>query len=870
MKINLRNCLLAASLIATGLYTMGQNEPYRNPRLSADERAADLLSRMTLEEKISQLNNNSPGVSRLGIPSYNWWSESLHGVARTGTATVFPQAIGMAASFDDDALYRTFDMISTEQRAKYNERVKNNTSNHYRGLTVWTPNVNIFRDPRWGRGQETYGEDPYLTTMMGLAAVKGLQGSNTSGYDKLHACAKHFAVHSGPEWNRHSFNAADIDPRDLWETYLPAFKSLVIDGKVKEVMCAYNRFEGEPCCSNKALLKKILRGMWGFDDVVVSDCGAISDFYRPFPKGHGTHPDQAHAAADAILSGNDLECVGMAFWNVKDGINAGLIKESDIDKSVFRLLRARFQLGNLFDDELTPWWNIGPDSVCSPSHKQQALDMARKSIVLMSNHNSILPLSKSIRKIAVVGPNATDSVMMWGNYSGTPQSTITILQGIKAEFPQTEIKYVKGCDLVDNMVMFSDYNLISYDGKPGMKGTYYDNRDLTGNPLAVAQYPNPLNFTTKGATVFAPNVPLTDFAARYEGTFVPEKDGDVTFYLKADDGYRLKINGQEVKSDWKNGGKAEVAYKLDAKNGQSYDIVLEYYQDKGTGALKFDFGIKKEVDYAAVANSVSDADAIIFVGGLSPSLEGEEMGVKYDGFKNGDRTKIELPVVQETLLKALKNTGKPVIFVICAGSSLAIPWEAENCDAILNAFYPGEAGGQAVAEVLSGKYNPAGRLPMTFYSSTDELPDFEDYDMVGRTYRYYEGKPVFPFGHGLSYTSFKYGDANLSANSMKKNQKVVLTIPVSNIGKVDGEEVVQVYIRNLQDLSGPKKSLRAFKRLPIKSGTTQNVCINLTPSSFEFFNPKNEKMEVRKGKYEILYGGSSDDNALKTLSLEIK
>lgn len=849
---------------------LAQNEPYRNPSLSADERAADLLSRMTLDEKISQLNNNSPAVGRLGIQSYNWWNESLHGVGRAGVATVFPQAIGMAATFDPEALYVSFDMISTEQRAKYNEGVVNKMSNYYRGLTVWTPNVNIFRDPRWGRGQETYGEDPYLASVMGVAVVKGLQGPDDAKYHKLHACAKHFAVHSGPEWNRHSFNAADIDKRDLWETYLPAFKSLVIDGKVKEVMCAYNRFEGEPCCSNKQLLKKILRSDWGFDDIVVSDCGAISDFFKPYPQGHGTHPDNISAAADAILSGNDLECVGMSFWKIKEGIERGIIKESDIDKSVFRLLRARFQLGNLYDNELTPYWSYGTDSICTPEHHCQALDMARKSIVLMSNKNSALPLKNNIRKIAVVGPNADDSVMMWGNYNGIPAHTVTILQGIRDEFPQTDVVYVKGCDHVDNMVMFSDYNLVTCNGVQGMKGTYYNNRDLEGDPIAEVQYANPLNFTTKGATVFAPNVPLKDFSARYEGTFAPVKSGEVYFYIKADDGYRLKIDGKEVKVDWRDGGKAEANYKLNAEAGKSYDIVLEFYQAAGTGALKFDIGVRREVNYSSVAASVADADAIVYVGGLSPTLEGEEMGVKFDGFKNGDRTKIELPAVQENMLKALKQTGKPLIFVICAGSSLALPWEAQECDAIVNAFYPGESGGTAVAETLSGKNNPAGRLPMTYYASTDELPDFENYSMIGRTYRYYTGKAVFPFGHGLSYSSFSYGEGVLSAVKIKKGSDVRLEIPVTNVSDCDGEEVVQVYIRNLQDPAGPIKSLRAFKRKKICKGATEHFSFTLPPEAFEFFNTKKEAMDIRKGKYEILYGGSSDDKNLKMLALEIK
>ena len=871
--------LFGLLMLASAIPSPAQNEPYRNPALSADERAADLLSRMTLDEKISQLNHVSSEIKHLGIPHYNWWNEVLHGVARAGTATVFPQTIGMAASFDDDAVYDTFSMISTEMRAKYNESLDDDGDVQYRGLTVWTPNINIFRDPRWGRGQETYGEDPYLTSKMGLAVVKGLQGDGSGKYDKLHACAKHFAVHSGPEGSRHSYNAENIDPRDLWETYLPAFKALVTEGGVREVMCAYNRFEGEPCCSNKKLLKNILRNEWGYDDVVVSDCGAIWDFYQPYPAGHGTHPDIQHAGADAVATGNDLECAGSAFQTLKEGIEKGLITEKDIDRSVFRLLRARFQLGNLFDDNLTPWIGYGTDSICTPSHRRQALDMARKSMVLMTNHNNTLPLDNKVRKIALVGPNANDSVMMWGNYNGFPQSTVTILDGLRKEFPLSEIEYVKGCDLADNMVLNSNFGLLNYEGVPGMKATYYKGTDMSGDPIASAFYTNPLNFTTEGATVFAPGVPLTEFSARYEASIIPEKDGVLTFFLQADDGYRLNVNGNDLLALWQDGYHDEVTYPLEVKKGEKYDITLDFFQNGGGGVLKFDLGEKREVDYAAIADQVKDADVIIFAGGLSPSLEGEEMPVNFDGFHKGDRTKIELPAVQTNMLKALKSTGKPVVFVICAGSALAIPWEARECDAILNAFYPGESGGQAVAEVISGKYNPAGRLPITFYSSTSELPDFEDYDMQNRTYRYYKGTPLFPFGHGLSFTDFKYGNGKLSKSSIKlpktsksssKDEKVTLSIPLSNTGKMNGEEVVQVYVRNLQDPAGPKKSLRAFRRVPLNAGESTTVKIELEPGTFESFNTQTGRMGLLPGRYEILYGGSSDDAALKSIPFTIK
>ena len=691
-----------------------------------DERARELLSQLTLEEKILLMTNVSKGIDRLDIAPYDWWNEALHGVARAGQATVFPQAIGLAATFDEQAVYEMFDMVSDEARAKHHDAVQNNDYSRYKGLTFWTPNINIFRDPRWGRGMETYGEDPFLTSIMGIACVRGLQGDPNAKYNKAHACAKHYAVHSGPEWNRHSFDAKNISQRDLWETYLPAFKELVVTAGVKEVMCAYNRFEGEPCCASDALLIDILRNTWGYDNVVVSDCGAINNF---FVRGrHETHETVEKAVADAVITGTDLEC-GNTYKALIEAVNTGLITEEQIDVSVFRLLRARFELGLFDDDSLVSWSNIPMSVVESEKHKAKALEMARKSMVLLSNKNNTLPLSKDLKKVAVMGPNANDSVMLWANYNGTPTKTITILEGIQSKLPAGSVVYDKVCDHVNDQ-----------------------------------------GFT----------------------------------------------------------------------------------------------------DYDAVAATVADADAIIFVGGLSPLLEGEEMRVELPGFRGGDRTNIDLPDVQVKVLAALEKLGKPVIFVVCAGSTLALSQEAELTDAILNVWYAGQMGGTAVADVLFGDYNPAGRLPLTFYASSDQLPDFEDYDMSkGRTYRYFKGKPLFPFGHGLSYTEFQYEKANLNKNSIKNNENLSLNITLKNTGDRDGDEVVQVYVRNLQDPAGPLKSLRAFKRINVKAGATEQVKINLPPTTFEFFDPNTNTMTVKPGKYEVLYGGSSDDKALSLLEVQV-
>jgi len=861
-KILISFCLSAVALAATA-----QNEPYRNPELSPSERAWDLLKRMTLEEKISQMKNGSPAIERLGIPAYDWWNEALHGVARAGKATVFPQAIGLAATFDHQAVYETFNIISDEARAKYHDFQRKGERNGYKGLTFWTPNVNIYRDPRWGRGMETYGEDPYLTSRMGLAVVKGLQGDGTGKYDKTHACAKHYAVHSGPEWNRHSFDAKNISQRDLWETYLPAFKTLVTEGKVKEVMCAYNRYEGEPCCSNKQLLIRILREDWGYDDIVVSDCGAIGDFY--YPNHHATHPTAMEASADAVVSGTDLECGG-SYSALNEAVRKGLVSEEKINESVFRLLRARFQLGMFDDDALVSWSEIPYSVVESEGHVAKALEMARKSMVLLTNKNNILPLSKSVRKVAVLGPNANDSVMLWANYNGFPTKSVTILEGIRNKLPEGTVYYEKGCDFVNTQTILSHFEQCLYDGNKGFKATFWNNKDLEGEAVAAGHFSEPLNFINGGNTVFMPGVNLHDFSARFESVYTPQESGEVSFIISADDGFRLLIDGKEVGSEWHIGITREKVYNLNVMKGKSYKIELEYFQAGGEASLKFDIGVKKDINYKEVADKAAEADVIIFVGGLSPLLEGEEMPVDFPGFKKGDRTDINLPQVQKEMLKVLKKTGKPVIFVLCSGSTLALPWEAENLDAIVEAWYPGQQGGTAVADVLFGDYNPAGRLPLTFYASNSDLPDFEDYNMNNRTYRYFKGKALFPFGYGLSYTAFDYGKAKADKKTLRIGEGLTLTIPLKNIGKRSGDEVVQVYLRNPGDKEGPIKTLRAFRRISIEAGQEENVLLKLPASTFEWFNPATNRMEILPGKYELLYGGTSDEKALQRLPVTLK
>lgn len=842
--------------------TLSAQLPYQNPDLTPEQRAADLLQRLTVEEKISLMQNNSPGIPRLGIRPYEWWNEALHGVARAGLATVFPQTIGMAASFNDSLVQKVFTAVSDEARAKNRAFNDQGQYKRYQGLTMWTPNVNIFRDPRWGRGQETYGEDPYLTSRMGVAVVKGLQGPDSARYDKLHACAKHFAVHSGPEWNRHSFNAENIAPRDLWETYLPAFKTLVQEADVKEVMCAYNRFEGDPCCGSNRLLTQILRDEWGFNGIVVSDCGAISDFWGA--KKHNTHPDAAHASADAVLSGTDLEC-GSNYRKLTDAVKAGIISEEQIDISVKRLLKARFELGEM--EESHPW-ALPYSIVDCPEHRHLALQIAHETMTLLQNKENILPLDKHA-KVAVIGPNANDSVMQWGNYNGTPSHTSTLLSALRSKLPAAQLIYEPVCGLTDDITFNSLFNQCSYHAKPGFTATYWNNPDFKGEADATVQLSTPFRFTTLGATAFAPGIELTGFTGRYQTVFRPKKSGNAIFRFQTNGDIRVNINGEEVikAGNIKN---PENLYTLQAQAGKSYEIVIEFKQIKDGAYFNFDLVEDIPLNMNATLEKLKDTEIVIFAGGISPLLEGEEMKVSAAGFKGGDRTDIELPAVQRNVLAALKKAGKKIIFVNFSGSAMALTPETENCDAILQAWYPGQEGGTAVADVLFGDYNPAGRLPVTFYKNMEQLPDFEDYSMQGRTYRYMKEAPLFPFGYGLSYTTFTYGKARADKKRISTGEKMTLTIPVSNTGSRDGEEVVQVYLRREDDPKGPTKTLRAFKRVEITKGKSLNVKIELPYTAFEWFDNSTHTMHPMKGEYEVLYGGSSRTKDLQSIKIQIQ
>ncbi len=848
-------------MFCAGLQVSAQTFPYQNPQLSAQERAKDLCSRLTLEEKAMLMLDESPAIPRLGIKKFFWWSEALHGAANMGNVTVFPEPVGMASSFNPDLLFKCFDIASTEFRAQYNHRMYDlkGEDMKMRSLSVWTPNVNIFRDPRWGRGQETYGEDPFLTSVMGDAVVRGLQGPEDSKYRKLWACAKHYAVHSGPEYTRHTANLTNVPVRDFWETYMPAFKHLVEKSKVREVMCAYQRLDDDPCCGSNRLLQQILRDDWGFQYLVVSDCGAVSDFYT----SHKSSSSPITASAKATLAGTDVECgYGYAYRSIPEAVHRGLISEAEVDKHVIRLLEGRFDLGEMDDPALVEWSKIPYSAMSTKASANISLDMARQSIVLLQNNGNILPLKKNAEKIAVIGPNAHNEPMMWGNYNGTPNHTVTILDGIKAK--QKKITYIPGCDLTYDQVLESHMasECTAPDGKRGLKGTFWNNTNMEGKPFTTEYYTKPVNVTTAGMHVFAPNLPIEDFSAKYETTFAPKEAGEYVVNVESTGHFELYINGEKKFTHhiWRATPTRTV---LKAEKGQQFQIEVRFQTVKTWGAsMKINVARELPIDYQETIAQLKGIDKVIFCGGIAPSLEGEEMPVNIEGFKGGDRTSIELPKVQREFLKALKAAGKQVIFVNCSGSAIALEPETKSCDAILQAWYAGQEGGTAVADVLFGDYNPSGKLSVTFYKSDAQLPDYEDYSMKGRTYRYFSD-PLFAFGYGQSYTTFAIGDATIEG----QGGSYKVSVPVTNSGQRNGTEIVQLYIRNTADQEGPLKSLRGFQRVDVKAGQSATATIALTPESFEFWDAETNTMRTKPGTYEILYGNSSLDKDLKRLTI---
>jgi beta-glucosidase len=826
--------------------------PYKNPSLPIEQRVDDLVARMTLEEKISQMMNAAGRIERLGVPEYEWWNEGLHGVARAGIATVFPQAIGLAATWDPVLVHQVADVVSTEARAKHHEFVRNGERGRYKGLTFWSPNINIFRDPRWGRGQETFGEDPYLTARIGVAFVKGLQG-NDPRYFKVIATPKHYAVHSGPEPERHSFDARASE-RDLQETYLPAFRATIVEAKAAAVMCAYNRTNGEPCCANKRLTD-ILRREWKFDGHVVSDCGAIDDIY----KRHQFVKTEAEASAIAVKAGTDLTC-GREYGSLLQAVKDGLISEKEIDQSLKRLMTARFRLGMFDPPELVTYSRIPFSENDSPEHRALAIKTARESIVLLKNQGNTLPLKKNLRTIAVIGPNADAPDVLLGNYNGQPSKSVTPLAGIKDRLTTaTEVLYSAGVYQTGTLTSAVDPSGLAPNpaaGSGGLRGEYFNNRDWKGEP-ALVRTDSAVNFNW-GSISPAPQVAADNFSVRWSGKLIPPESGKYLLGVSGNGGLRLTLAGQVFLEDFTNRRTRILTKEVQLESGRGYDVVLDYQENANHYAsarlIWAPPGGARNLREDAL-NKARRADVVLMVMGISPSVEGEEMEVKAEGFRGGDRTSISLPREQEDLIKDVHALGKPVILVLMGGSALAVNWASENVAAIVHAWYPGEEGGTAIADILFGDYNPSGRLPVTFYKSVDQLPPFDDYNMAGRTYRYFKGEPLYPFGFGLSYTRFNYNKLKLDRNTLKPGDSVKVSVEVKNVGDRSGEEVVQLYLTDV-GASFPVtiRSLVGIDRVNLKPGEARRVSFVLTPRQMSLINDDGKRI-IEPGEFLLTVGG---------------
>lgn len=843
--------------------------PYQNTRLDFETRADDLVSRMTLEEKVSQLTNNAGEVEHLGIPKYNWWNECLHGVARAGKATVFPQAIGMAATFDRDMMFRMADITSTEARAKYHDFISMDKRGIYQGLTFWSPNINIFRDPRWGRGHETYGEDPYLTGEMGVQFIKGLQGDDPR-YLKVVATSKHYVVHSGPEPLRHEFDAV-ISERDFRDTYLPAFKMTVEKGHVYSIMCAYNRYRGKPCCGSIPLQEELLRGELGFEGYIVSDCGAIEDFHS----GHNVVNTPEEAAAMGVLSGTDLNC-GNQYATLIKAVEKGLIAEAEIDIVVRRLMLARLKLGMFDPDEMVPWSGISIDMVASQPHKSVALEMARKSLVLLKNENNTLPLSKELKKVAVIGPNANNVSVQNGNYNGSPVDPVSVYEGIRSKLgPEAEVRYALGSPHHEGLpylnpippdVLYTDRD----QTRSGLNTSYYSNLEGYGEPHLKRTEPMLDVYWWDGEPP-AEGLTDDDYAVEWSGYLVPRKNGLHAIGVEGQF-FKFIFEGDTILQYNTSHHPIQTYRKLDLIAGRPYKIKVVMQDKHGDAGYTLHWEEPELPLQWEAVQAANWADHVVLVMGLTARLEGEEMrGLDLEGFNAGDRTSLDLPETQQRLIRRISATGKPVTLVLMTGSAVSINRENESVPSILQAWYGGEAAGLAVADVLFGDYNPAGRLPVTFYKSIEDLPPFEDYDMAGRTYRYFSGEVLYPFGHGLSYSQFTYDNLILEKDEISANESLTISVEVTNSGPLEGEEVVQLYIRDIEsNKTRPLKDLRGFERVSIKAGQTIAVTMDLGPEELVYYDTEQGTYLVEAGSYEILVGPSSDEAVLLRAGLLVR
>jgi beta-glucosidase len=824
--------------------------PFRNPDLPEAVRVADLIGRLSLEEKVSQMMNSAAAIPRLGIPAYDWWSEGLHGVAAAGRATVFPQAIGLAASWDTALMHRVATVIGIEARAKHNETIRRNggASGIFQGLTFWSPNINIFRDPRWGRGMETYGEDPYLTGRMAVAFVRGMQGTDPR-YLRVVATPKHYAVHSGPDPLRHQFDAV-VDERDLRETYLPAFRAAVTEAGAQSVMCSYNRVDGAPACANRRLLGDILRDEWHFSGYVVSDCDAVDDIRT----GHKMAADNAQAAAMAVRAGDDLNC-GRAFASLVDAVRGGLVAESEVDTALGRLIRAKLRLGMFDPPSRVAYARIPYSENGSPEHRALALEATRKSVVLLQNDGT-LPLRRGLGTIAVIGPNADDEESLLGNYNGLPSDPVTPLAGIRAKVgPGTDVLYARGSDLAagtPSLVPIPASALATDTGAgatSGLTGAYYANRTMSGAPAATR--------TDQGVdfdwwdVAPVPALPADTFSIRWTGWLLPPVTGRYSLGVSALGAVRLYLDDSVlVQSGWPG----TRSHEVDLVAGQPRRMRLEFVGRQPNAVMHLIWGAPDAHLLDDAVAAARRADAVILCLGLSPRLEGEEMPVHIPGFEGGDRTSLDLPAPQQQLLEAVAAVGKPTILVLLNGSAVAVTWAAEHVPAIVEAWYPGQAAGTAIADVLFGDYNPAGRLPITFYKSVDQLPAFTDYRMAGRTYRYFTGEPLFPFGFGLSYTRFVYRDLQVPA-SVRAGDSVWVSAEVENAGQGAGEEVVEVYVGTAAaTVPAPVRALAGIRRIALQPGERRRVTVTLTPRQLSLIDASGNRV-VEPGDYEISVGG---------------
>ncbi len=867
-------------LIPVGVTFAGQEPkpnglPYQDPTLPIERRVDDLVSRMTLQEKVLQMQHTSPAIPRLGIPPYDWWNEALHGVARSGNATVFPQAIGMAATWDTDLIYQEARVISTEARAKYNQAQREDNHSIYYGLTFWSPNINIFRDPRWGRGQETYGEDPFLTGKIGAAFVRGLQGDDPK-YLQVVATPKHYAVHSGPEPLRHGFNV-NVSPYDLEDTYLPAFRETIVDAHADSIMCVYNAVDGVPGCASPFLLQKTLREDWKFDGFVTSDCGAVGDITA----GHHFTPDNEHGSAAAVLAGTDTTC-GNEYIALPQAVKEGLIKESEIDAAVKRLFTARIRLGMFDPPASVPFNQIPMSENDSSANRQLALKAARKSMVLLKNSGGTLPFKSDVKTIAVVGPNAESLVALEGNYSGVPSQPVLPIDGILKQFAgKAKVLYAQGSPYVPEMAVPAPHTLFhpaTYAKETGLKAEYFGNSDFSGQPV-LTRTDSQVQFDWNAAWP-APGIPMQAFSVRWTGTLTPPGPGDYTFSVRKFHCYRCEVNetvkitldGKTVLDSRQNnpipeGGGVmassgftrrpqEPIFKVHFDDTKPHDFQVEYsHSSKLFGAgLTLEWQPPADVAREEAVKVAKQADVVVAFVGLSSNLEGEEMPVHVEGFNGGDRTELGLPKVQEDLLEALGATGKPLVVVLLNGSELAVNWAQQHAEAILEAWYPGEEGGTAIAETLAGVNNPAGRLPITFYASLDQVPPFTDYSMKNRTYRYFHGKPLYEFGYGLSYSTFAYSNLKLSSAAVEAGQPLTVEADVANTSSTAGDEVAQVYMEYLNMPRAPIRALKGFERIYVAPGETRHVTFTLNPRDLSIVTEKGDRV-VAAGNYSVFVGG---------------